>query len=100
GKPSEGAENRQLQMDKRMRKTAQLLIDEPVKSNEKYDEADILYVGFISTIGAIEEAITRLDKQNVKVNHIQIRQLHQFPTDAVQEDLKKAKQEDVATNTY
>lgn len=100
GKPSESAENRQLQMDKRMRKTAQLLIDEPVKSNEKYDEADILYVGFISTIGAIEEAITRLDKQNVKVNHIQIRQLHPFPTDAVQEAFNKAKKVVVAEHNY
>lgn len=100
GKPSEGAENRQLQMDKRMRKTAQLLIDEQVKSNEKYDEADILYVGFISTIGAIEEAITRLDKQNVKVNHIQIRQLHPFPTDAVQEAFNKAKKVVVAEHNY
>ena len=100
GKPSEGAENRQLQMDKRMRKTAQLLIDEPVKSNEKYEEADILYVGFISTIGAIEEAITRLDKQNVKVNHIQIRQLHPFPTDAVQEAFNKAKKVVVAEHNY
>lgn len=100
GKPSESAENRQLQMDKRMRKTAQLLIDEPVKYNEKYDEADILYVGFISTIGAIEEAITRLDKQNVKVNHIQIRQLHPFPTDAVQEAFDKAKKVVVAEHNY
>ena len=74
-----------------MRKTAQLLINEPVESNEKYEEADILYVGFISTAGAIEEAISRLDKQNVKVNHIQIRQLHPFPSDVVQEAFNKAK---------
>src|SRR5699024_3232849 len=100
GKPSEGAENRQLQMDKRMRKTAQLLIDEPVKSNEKYDEADILYVGFISTIGAIEEAITRLDKQNVKVYHIQNRQLHPFTSEAVQEAFNKAKKVVVAEHNY
>ncbi|ARB40879.1 2-oxoglutarate ferredoxin oxidoreductase subunit alpha [Mammaliicoccus sciuri] len=100
GKPSESAENRQKQMDKRMRKTAQLLIDEPVESNEKYEEADILYVGFISTAGAIEEAISRLDQQNVKVNHIQIRQLHPFPTDFVQEALNKAKKVVVAEHNY
>lgn len=100
GKPSESAENRQKQMDKRMRKTAQLLIDEPVESNEKYEEADILYVGFISTAGAIEEAISRLDQQNVKVNHIQIRQLHPFPTDVVQEALNKAKKVVVAEHNY
>ena len=100
GKPSESAENRQKQMDKRMRKTAQLLIDEPVESNEKYEEADILYVGFISTAGAIEEAISRLDQQNVKVNHIQIRQLHPFPTDVVQEAFNKAKKVVVAEHNY
>ena len=100
GKPSESAENRQKQMDKRMRKTAQLLINEPVESNEKYEEADILYVGFISTAGAIEEAISRLDKQNVKVNHIQIRQLHPFPSDVVQEAFNKAKKVVVAEHNY
>ncbi|WP_049319010.1 2-oxoacid:acceptor oxidoreductase subunit alpha [Mammaliicoccus sciuri] len=100
GKPSESAENRQKQMDKRMRKTAQLLINEPVESNEKYEEADILYVGFISTAGAIEEAISRLDQQNVKVNHIQIRQLHPFPSDVVQEAFNKAKKVVVAEHNY
>ncbi|MEB6231735.1 2-oxoacid:acceptor oxidoreductase subunit alpha [Mammaliicoccus sciuri] len=100
GKPSESAENRQKQMDKRMRKTAQLLINNPVESNEKYEEADILYVGFISTAGAIEEAISRLDQQNVKVNHIQIRQLHPFPSDVVQEAFNKAKKVVVAEHNY
>ncbi|HAL08765.1 MAG TPA: 2-oxoacid:acceptor oxidoreductase subunit alpha [Staphylococcus sp.] len=100
GKPSESAENRQQQMGKRMRKTAQLLIDEPVESNEKYDEADILYVGFISTAGAIDEAITRLDHQGAKVNHIQIRQLHPFPSDVVQEAFNKAKKVVVAEHNY
>ncbi|MBO3062688.1 2-oxoacid:acceptor oxidoreductase subunit alpha [Mammaliicoccus fleurettii] len=100
GKPSESAENRQKQMDKRMRKTAQLLIDEPVESNEKYDEADILYVGFISTAGAIDEAISRLYHQGAKVNHIQIRQLHPFPSDVVQEAFNKAKKVVVAEHNY
>lgn len=100
GKPSESAENRQKQMDKRMRKTAQLLIDEPVESNEKYDEADILYVGFISTAGAIDEAISRLDHKGAKVNHIQIRQLHPFPSDVVQEAFNKAKKVVVAEHNY
>lgn len=100
GKPSEGADNRQQQMDKRMRKTAQLLIEKPLESNEKYDEADILYVGFISTAGAIDEAIDRLDKQEIKVNHIQIRQLHPFPVEAVQKAFDKAKKVVVAEHNY
>lgn len=100
GKPSESAENRQQQMDKRMRKTAELLIENPVESNEQYDEADILYIGFISTNGAIDEAITRLDQQNVKVNHIQIRQLHPFPSEVVQRAFDKAKKVVVAEHNY
>ncbi|WP_323702515.1 2-oxoacid:acceptor oxidoreductase subunit alpha [Mammaliicoccus sp. Dog046] len=100
GKPSESAENRQQQMDKRMRKTAELLIENPVESNEQYDEADILYVGFISTNGAIDEAIMRLDQQNVKVNHIQIRQLHPFPSEVVQRAFDKAQKVVVAEHNY
>lgn len=49
GKPSEAAENRQNQMDKRMRKTEKLVIPKPVEGTTTHDDADILYLGFIST---------------------------------------------------
>ena len=40
---------------KRMRKTESLVINNPVLLNEHDDKADILYIGFISTKGAIGE---------------------------------------------
>ena len=61
-----------------MRKTENLVIEKPIESNEKYDEADLLYIGFISTKGAINEGAERLESQGIKVNTIQIRQLHPF----------------------
>ena len=70
--------NRQNQMEKRMRKTESLVINNPVLLNEHDDKADILYIGFISTKGAIGEGAERLERQGVKVNTMHIRQLHPF----------------------
>lgn len=100
GKPSESAQNRQEQMDKRMRKTEKLLINEPVIDNQPYDEADILYIGFISTKGAIQEGKARLEDEGIKVNHLQIKQLHPFPTQIVQEAVDKAKKVVVVEHNY
>ncbi|MGN5883177.1 MULTISPECIES: 2-oxoacid:acceptor oxidoreductase subunit alpha [Staphylococcus] len=100
GKPSESAQNRQEQMDKRMRKTENLLISEPVVDDQAYDDADILYIGFISTKGAIQEGKARLEQEGVKVNHLQIKQLHPFPTEIVQEAVDKAKKVVVVEHNY
>ena len=100
GKTSEAAQNRQEQMEKRMRKTQHLLINEPVSGQETHDEADILYLGFISTKGAIQEGAERLEEQGIKVNHLQIRQLHPFPKDVVQEAVNKAKKVVVVEHNY
>lgn len=100
GKPSESAQNRQEQMDKRMRKTEKLLINEPVIDDQPYDEADILYIGFISTKGAIQEGKARLEDEGIKVNHLQIQQLHPFPTQIVQEAVDKAKKVVVVEHNY
>ena len=100
GKTSEVAQNRQEQMEKRMRKTQHLLINEPVSGQETHDEADILYLGFISTKGAIQEGAERLEEQGIKVNHLQIRQLHPFPKDVVQEAVNKAKKVVVVEHNY
>ena len=100
GKPSEAPMNRQNQMEKRMRKTESLVINNPVLLNEHDDEADILYVGFISTKGAIEEGAERLERQGVKVNTMHIRQLHPFPKDIVQQAINKASKVIVAEHNY
>jgi len=100
GKPSEAPINRKNQMEKRMRKTESLVINNPVLLNEHDDEADILYAGFISTKGAIEEGAERLERQGVKVNTMHIRQLHPFPKDIVQQAINKASKVIVAEHNY
>lgn len=100
GKPSEAAENRQNQMDKRMRKTEKLVIPRPVEGTATHDDADILYLGFISTKGAIQEGSSRLEQQGHRINHLQIRQLHPFPTEVIQDAVDKAKKVVVVEHNY
>lgn len=100
GKPSEAAENRRQQMEKRMRKTADLLIENPVELNEAHDEADILYIGFISSKGAIQEGTKRLNEKGIKVNTMQIRQLHPLPVEMIQNAIDKASKVVIAEHNY
>ncbi|WP_251516602.1 MULTISPECIES: 2-oxoacid:acceptor oxidoreductase subunit alpha [Staphylococcus] len=100
GKTSEAAENRQQQMEKRMRKTEHLLIEDPVEADTQHDEADILYLGFISTKGAIQEGKQRLEQQGVSVNHLQIRQIHPFPKETIQQAIDKASKVVVVEHNY
>ncbi|MEH7107015.1 MULTISPECIES: 2-oxoacid:acceptor oxidoreductase subunit alpha [Bacillaceae] len=98
GKPSESAANRLAQMDKRMRKLDNIKFDTPVYKNAKHEEADVLFVGFNSTRGVIEEAMTRLEKDGIKVNHAHIRLIHPFPTDEVLPLVESAKKVVVVEN--
>ncbi len=81
GKPSEAAINRIAQMDKRMRKIGNIKFPTPVYKNAKHDESDLLIVGFNSTRGVIEEAMTRLEAEGLKVNHAHMRLIHPFPVE-------------------
>ncbi|SDH54495.1 2-oxoglutarate ferredoxin oxidoreductase subunit alpha [Alteribacillus bidgolensis] len=100
GKPSEKPENRQRQMDKRLRKTETVpyRFDEPIYTNDPYEEPDLLVVGINSTRGAIQEAISRLDEDGFNVNHAHIRLLHPFPTEELEERLHRAKKTVVIEN--
>ncbi len=98
GKPSESAPNRKAQMDKRMRKLNNIKFDTPVHINAKHDEADVLVIGFNSTRGTIEEAMTRIENDGIKVNHAHIRLLHPFPTDELLPLVKSAKKVVVVEN--
>ncbi|WP_223700142.1 2-oxoacid:acceptor oxidoreductase subunit alpha [Sutcliffiella deserti] len=91
GKPSEVAANRQAQMDKRLRKLANLKFNNPVHINAKHEDPDVLILGFNSTRGTIEEAMGRLELDGVKANHAQVRLLHPFPTKEVLPLVKAAK---------
>ncbi|WML56742.1 2-oxoacid:acceptor oxidoreductase subunit alpha [Neobacillus sp. PS2-9] len=98
GKPSESAPNRIAQMDKRFRKVENIRFDTPVYKNVKHEDADVLFVGFNSTRGVIEEAMTRLEKDGLKVNHAHIRLVHPFPTDEVLPLVRSAKKVVVVEN--
>ncbi|USK40730.1 2-oxoacid:acceptor oxidoreductase subunit alpha [Cytobacillus firmus] len=98
GKPSESAANRNAQMDKRFRKVENIKFNTPVYKNAPHEEADLLIVGFNSTRGAIEEAMTRLEQDGIKVNHAQVRLIHPFPTDELLPLVKTAKKIAVVEN--
>ncbi|MCO4357786.1 2-oxoacid:acceptor oxidoreductase subunit alpha [Staphylococcus agnetis] len=100
GKPSEAASNRQAQMDKRMRKTEHLLINEPVEGDDLNEEVDVLYLGFISTKGAIQEGVQRLKEVGHTAHHLQLRQLHPFPSETVQKAVNNAKKVVVVEHNY
>ena len=66
-------------MDKRFRKLQHINFDTPVYVNAPHEEADILFVGFNSTRGALEEVQEALNAEGMKVNHAHIRLIHPFP---------------------
>nr|WP_295971598.1 2-oxoacid:acceptor oxidoreductase subunit alpha [uncultured Bacillus sp.] len=98
GKPSEAAANRNAQMDKRFRKLDNIKFNTPVYKNAPHEEADLLIIGFNSTRGAIEEAVIRLEKDGLKVNHAHIRLIHPFPTDELLPLVNSAKKIAVVEN--
>ncbi|MFB4162740.1 2-oxoacid:acceptor oxidoreductase subunit alpha [Alteribacillus sp. JSM 102045] len=100
GKPSEKPENRQKQMDKRLKKTEMVpyRFDEPIYAYDPHDEPDLLVIGINSTRGVINEAITRLETEGYKVNHAHIRLLHPFPAEELEPKLHRAKKTVVIEN--
>jgi len=55
------------------------------------ERADITVVGWGSTKGAILDAMEWLEQDGIKVNFLQIRLVHPFPTEYVTRVLSKAK---------
>jgi len=98
GKPSEVAINRIEQMDKRLRKLANINFNTPVHKRIYHDHPDILFVGFISTRGTIEEAMERLENDGIAVNHAHIRLIHPFPTEELLPLVEAAKKVIVVEN--
>ncbi|MBM7644419.1 2-oxoglutarate ferredoxin oxidoreductase subunit alpha [Scopulibacillus daqui] len=91
GKPSETADNRKVQMDKRLRKLRHLKFETPVHIDAKHERPDLLLIGIGSTRGAIEEAMMRLENEGVSVNHAHIRLLHPFPAEEMKPLIEKAR---------
>ncbi|MGD6854540.1 2-oxoacid:acceptor oxidoreductase subunit alpha [Bacillus infantis] len=98
GKPSESAANRRDQMNKRFRKVENIKFSNPIHKNAPHEEADLLIVGFNSTRGAIEEAMGRLEKDGLKVNHAHIRLIHPFPAEELRPLMESSKKVAVIEN--
>lgn len=101
GKPSEAPKNRKAQMEKRMRKLNTVIsrFHEPVFINGEKD-VDILFVGFNSTRGAIEEAAEQLKREGLKVTHAHVRLLHPFPAELLKPYIESATRVIVVENNY
>lgn len=98
GRPNEDPVNRKQQMDKRMRKLANLNVPNPVKLSGQLDNPDVLLIGVGSTLGTINEAKGRLEQDGYQVAHAQVRLIHPFPTETLAPYIQAAKQVIVIEN--
>jgi 2-oxoglutarate ferredoxin oxidoreductase subunit alpha len=99
GRPSENARNRKAMMEKRLRKLAEgIHFQDPVYTDIRHDQPDLLLVGINSTRGVIQEGMERLEADGVKVNHLHIRQVLPFPMGEVEPLVRQAKRVIVVEN--
>ena len=98
GRPSEDPANRKAQMNKRLRKLNNFKYKQALNIHAPYERPELLIVGVGSTIGPIAEAQQRLEKAGHKVNHVQTRILHPFPTEEIRPFVEAADQVVVVEN--
>lgn len=92
GKPAEGVGDRVMEMEKRHRKFAGVPeAITPFYVNHEDTECDLLLVGITSTGGAIDEVCEALEAEGKKVNHLHLRLLSPFPTEALRPYIEGAK---------
>jgi len=92
GNECEGEENRVMMHKKRFRKLDALVKDVPGPQLVGPEEADVTFISWGSTKGAIMEAIMLLEKEGISANFLQIVFLSPFPTEKVKEILETAKE--------
>ncbi|SDT47526.1 2-oxoglutarate ferredoxin oxidoreductase subunit alpha [Paenibacillaceae bacterium GAS479] len=90
GRPSENALNRKQMMDKRLGKLNSLLIPEAIRVDVPNEKPEVLIIGMGSTGGTIDEARVRLEQDGMTTGHIQVRQIHPFPTESLKPYLNAA----------
>lgn len=92
GKPAEGQADRVMEMEKRHRKFAAVpQAVKPFYVTHEDTDTDLLLIGITSTNGALEEAVEELEAEGKKVNHLQLRLLSPFPTEALRPYVEGAK---------
>jgi len=90
GWAAEDADAVKAQMDKRARKleTAAAVVPQPKLHGPA--DADLTIVGWGSTKGPIQEAMSWLEREGVAVNYLQVITIHPFPADRVGAILRRA----------
>ena len=83
--------NRIPQVEKRMRKMSTFDPAEFGFSRWGSEQPDLLFVGWGSTIGPIDEARRALEEQGISTGHVHITVLHPFPTPEVRAAIEGAK---------
>jgi 2-oxoglutarate ferredoxin oxidoreductase subunit alpha len=94
GHISEDPSIRDYMMEKRMGKVDLADREIPLADRVNFfgpEDADVTVVSWGSTKGAILDAIEWLKQEGIKVNFLQLRLIHPFPTEYVTKVLKKAK---------
>jgi 2-oxoglutarate ferredoxin oxidoreductase subunit alpha len=77
-----------------------VLDDVPAPKLEGPDDADVTLIGWGSTWGVIKEAVELLQEQGVNVNHLPVKWIVPFHTDAVIEIVNSAKMTILIENNY
>lgn len=90
GRPDESTTNRILMMNKRLNKFDGIELPGSIAYNGDNDP-EVLIIGAGSSIGAIDEAVTRLRNQGLKVGHAHIKVLSPFPVKSMQTYMNQAK---------
>ena len=91
---------RQAMMERRQRKMdgALSLIDPPRLAGER--DAEVTLVGWGSTWGVIDEAIEKLGREGIRVNHLQVKWMVPLHVEAIQQALSGARKIVVVENNY
>jgi 2-oxoglutarate ferredoxin oxidoreductase subunit alpha len=100
GYRDEDSSNRVRMMDKRMRKLKRAGRDLVPPRLWGQPQAEIAFLGFGSTLGAVLEAMDLLQEKTVKAKFLQLRTLWPFPTSAVKKFLGGAGHVFVVENNY
>lgn len=97
GRPNEVPANHVAMMNKRLHKFDGIELPGSIEFRGDQD-CDLLVIGFGSTLGAIDEAATRLRNEGVKVGHAHMKVLSPFPSKSLQQYMDRAKSVVVAEN--
>lgn len=96
GRPTELADIRNKMMDKRLNKLPKEFANSVSYTGS--ENPDLLVVSIGSTIGVIEEGLTRIAAEGTTVGHAHVRVLSPFPTETLQQYVDKAKKVVVIEN--